>query len=180
MPGVGNGIEVRFVFSRIDECNEIIYSRSVLVLTIDQSYLDAHPEDFRISSAENLPSGLGTGYSSSHEGTNSPALAFEGTVTRTNGVYVVDVTFTGGTPPPDLSELIAAVEDSSLPPRQKRPLLATLEAARASFASGDCENGLARLRAFQNKVQAQLSDADAALRDALLNGAQAILDAGCN
>lgn len=143
IPGVGTGIEVRFVFSRIDECNEILYSQSVLVLTLEQPYLDAHPKDFRISSAENLPSGSGTSYSMSHEGTNSPALAFEGTVTRTNGLYVVDVTFTGGTPPPDLSDLVAAVEGSSLPQKQKRPLLATLEAASNSFARGDCENGLA-------------------------------------
>jgi hypothetical protein len=94
--------------------------------------------------------------------------------------FTVDITFTGGTPPlPDVSDLIAMVSGSSLPQRQKRPLLATLEAANVSLVGGDCKTGATQLYAFQNKVRAQVARSDATGAEALIAGAQAIIEFAC-
>lgn len=112
-----------------------------------------------------------------------PAMAIQGRITldAANNL-TVDVTFTGGDlpPQPSIADLIALVDDSNLSQRRKHPLLATLEAASDSLASGDCDTAITQLQAFQNKVQAQVRRTDATLADALIADAQAIIDSACD
>jgi hypothetical protein len=61
--------------------------------------------------------------------------------------------------------------------KNKRPLIATLKAAVASFDRGSLGSGVNQLRAFQNKVLAQIARIDPALADSLIADAQAIIDA---
>jgi hypothetical protein len=75
--------------------------------------------------------------------------------------------------------LIYRVNVSSLSAQRKRPLIATLEAADAAFAGGQCSTGLKHLRNFQNKVRAQVARTDSVLAEHLIAGAQAIIDSGC-
>lgn len=75
--------------------------------------------------------------------------------------------------------LIYRVNASTLPAQRKRPLIATLEAADAAFANGQCATGLRYLQTFQNKVRAQVAKADPVLANHLLAGAQAVIDEGC-
>lgn len=110
-----------------------------------------------------------------------PRLSFEGSVRLdAAGNLTVDATFTGG-PAPEaaVNDLIARVDTSGLPSRQKRPLLATLQAARASVADDECETAMNQLHAFQNKVRAQLDGSAATLAQSLIAGAQAVIDSGC-
>jgi len=84
-----------------------------------------------------------------------------------------------GTPASDLDCLIALVNDSSLPARRKHPLLVTLRAADRSFDRGKCKTGKNQLKAFQNKVRAQVMRLDAALAATFTEAAQQIIDAPC-
>jgi len=180
IPGIGSGLEVRFVYSVGDFCNEIIVSQSVLVLTVPQSYVDAHPEGFVISSEQQIPSGDGVTWEYSQEGAAPPPLSFEGAVIPDPAGYLLPVTFTGGDPViVAITSLIALINESILTTQQKRPLLAVLDAASEAFEAGACHLGMNHLNTFQNKVRAQVSGTDAALADALVAGAQAIIDAGC-
>ncbi|HKQ38528.1 MAG TPA: hypothetical protein VJ063_10655 [Verrucomicrobiae bacterium] len=77
-----------------------------------------------------------------------------------------------------LNDLIAEVENSALSSRQVRPLLATLHAAAASAERGDFNTALNQLRAFQQKVQAQISRIDPELASTLIQSAQDIIDGG--
>jgi hypothetical protein len=76
--------------------------------------------------------------------------------------------------------LIYRVNASSLPAQRKRPLITTLEAADAAFATGQCATGLRYLQTFQNKVRAQVTKFDSILANHLVAGAQTIIDAGCD
>ncbi len=58
-----------------------------------------------------------------------------------------------------------------------QPLLATLEAAIASFERGDFIPGVNQLEAFQHKVRAQVGPEDPVLADMLISMAQVIIDA---
>jgi hypothetical protein len=62
-------------------------------------------------------------------------------------------------------------------PRNKQPLLASLEAAMASFADGNFTAGINQLEAFQHKVRAQVGPEDPVLADTLISLAQQIIDA---
>ena len=73
--------------------------------------------------------------------------------------------------------VIALVENSSLPLNRKRPLIASLNAACASFDAGHLIPGINQLQAFQNKVQTQVAPSDPALAQQLIAAAQAIIDA---
>jgi len=59
-------------------------------------------------------------------------------------------------------------------------LLATLSAAMASFERGNVDSGANQLRAFQNKVRAQVARIDAVLADELINATQQIMEEGTN
>jgi hypothetical protein len=181
IPGIGTGLEVRFVYSLADSCNEIVFASSVLVLTVPQSYVDAHPEGFVISSEPQTPSGGSVGWEYFQEGSAPPPLSFEGAVIPDPAGYRLDITFTGGDPTiVAINGLIALINESDLTTQQKRPLLAALDAASDAFESGACSLGMNHLNAFQNKVRAQVSGTDPALADTLNSGAQAIIDSGCD
>ena len=75
----------------------------------------------------------------------------------------------------ELGRLMLIAEDSSLDIKKKKPLLATLEAALASFERGNVISGINQLKAFQNQVVAQVARIDAALADELINRAQGII-----
>jgi hypothetical protein len=108
-------------------------------------------------------------------------LSFEGSFRLDQaGNLTADITFTGGTlPGPAIDDLIAQVDGSGLSPRERRPLLATLQAARTSVADGECETAMHQLAAFQNKVRAQLGGSDPTPAKSLIAGAQTIIDSGC-
>jgi hypothetical protein len=60
------------------------------------------------------------------------------------------------TPGQAVEQLIAQVDEAGV--RHGRPLLASLEAALASIQRGNCEPATGQLRAFLNKVRAQVGD----------------------
>jgi hypothetical protein len=74
------------------------------------------------------------------------------------------------------AQLAASVAGSSLAPDRRQPLLATLNPAKASFDSGHLDTGSNQLRAFQNKVRAQVGRSDQLLADDLTQAAQKIID----
>jgi len=72
------------------------------------------------------------------------------------------------------------VDESDVERKNKRPLIATLKAAAASFERGNFEAGMNQLEAFQLKVRAQIAGANPAEAAAFIACAQRILDAiGC-
>jgi hypothetical protein len=72
--------------------------------------------------------------------------------------------------------LIALVNASNIP-RNKQPLLASLNAAAESYNLGDILLAESQLRAFQNKVRAQVAPTDPTLAAVLIAAAQQIIDA---
>jgi hypothetical protein len=72
--------------------------------------------------------------------------------------------------------VIDKINDADLGRRNKRPLIASLKAAIASFDRGSCVSGVNQLEAFQNKVRAQISRENPALADEINALVQMILD----
>jgi len=72
------------------------------------------------------------------------------------------------------TELIGQVDESNLQRKDKRPLIASLKAVTAAFDRGNAHAGLGQLRAFQNKVHAQIAPTDPALAEALIRTAEEI------
>jgi hypothetical protein len=110
------------------------------------------------------------------------SVQFVGTVDN-SGAAVDDFTFNSVVPVTDLSsvdDLITTVSGSNLLVRQKRPLLATLEAAKAAYGRDDVATGINQLQAFQNKVEVQVRRLDPVLADALIAAAQAIIDSAAS
>ena len=70
--------------------------------------------------------------------------------------------------------LISGVEDSALARQRKRPLVATLKAAAASFDRGNYQAALNQLQAFEQKVSAQVAPLAPALGREWLRIADAI------
>ena len=180
-PGAGSGMEVRFAFEIIDTCNEIVYAQAVRVLTIPQSFLDAHPQGFAISIAQQLPSGEGVEWSFVDRGPQpSPSLVFEGVVTVGQSGFIADVTFTGGRPGPAgaIEDLIAVISASGqIEEGTEQALIATLEAALAALESGNPDPAANHIEAFMNKVNsARGKKIPVTLADELIASAQAILN----
>jgi Reelin subrepeat B/Bacterial Ig domain/Immunoglobulin domain/Immunoglobulin I-set domain len=73
--------------------------------------------------------------------------------------------------------LIEWVDASSMSDLNKRPLIASLSAAVASFDRESFTSGLNQLQAFQNKVAAQIAPVDSELARAWIRAAQIIRDA---
>jgi len=76
----------------------------------------------------------------------------------------------------ELSRLMLMADDSSLDIKNKKPLLAALEAALASFKRGNVVSAINQLKAFENKVAAQVARIDAALAGELIERAQGIIE----
>jgi hypothetical protein len=81
------------------------------------------------------------------------------------------------TPDQSVERLTRFVRSSSVAPRARRPLLAVLEAAAASFQRGHPLPALNELRAFQSKVRAQVAPASPACAQQLIDIAQQIIRA---
>jgi len=71
-------------------------------------------------------------------------------------------------PPAPVIEQLVALVNSAPDPVNREPLLATLDAVRASLARGNLRAAINQLRAFQNKVQAQVAPLDSALAAQLI------------
>jgi hypothetical protein len=76
----------------------------------------------------------------------------------------------------EISRLMLMTEDSNVEIKNQKPLLAALEAALASFERGNVTSGINQLKAFQNKVAAQVVRIDAALAGELIDRAQRIIE----
>ncbi|HXI51461.1 MAG TPA: CHRD domain-containing protein, partial [Candidatus Saccharimonadales bacterium] len=76
-----------------------------------------------------------------------------------------------------VEQCISLVESTDVARKNKRPLIATLKAAAASFERGNFGAGLNQLHAFQNKVRAQIAPSNPAAADAFIACSQAIIDA---
>jgi hypothetical protein len=83
------------------------------------------------------------------------------------------VTITVLTAEQAVERLITLVNASDL--RHKQPLLASLEAALKSIGRGNCNSAMGQLRAFQNKVRAQVTDPVLAME--LTQGAEQVIAA---
>jgi hypothetical protein len=81
------------------------------------------------------------------------------------------------TPGMALEEVLLLLAGSNLPRDRSRPLVATLKAAMASFDRGDFTSPASQLRAFQNKVRAQVAPANPALAASLNQAVEQILNA---
>jgi hypothetical protein len=79
------------------------------------------------------------------------------------------------TPSMEIARLITLVSDSDLPANRKQPLLATPSAALASIKRGNSVAATNQLRAFQNKVQAQVTYP--VLAREFMEAAQRVIDA---
>jgi hypothetical protein len=75
-----------------------------------------------------------------------------------------------------VERLIEKVNNADLGRRNKRPLIASLKAACASFDRGNCVSGVNQLQAFQHKVRAQIGRVNPALADELIALTQKVLD----
>ena len=76
-----------------------------------------------------------------------------------------------------IDELIDRVNSSTIDRKNKRPFIASLKAAAASFDRGNETAGGNQLHAFQNKVRAQVSKDNPAEAQIWIRWAQSIIDA---
>jgi len=76
----------------------------------------------------------------------------------------------------DVNSLIAVLEGANLGPNRLHPLRVSLVASSMSFDSGDLRSGINQLRAFQNKVRAQIARSNPPLADLLTQAVQVIMD----
>lgn len=76
-----------------------------------------------------------------------------------------------------VEQCVALVNGANLGTKNKRPLIASLKAAGASFDRGSLESAVNQLEAFQNKVRAQVAPRWPAEAAAFIRCTQQILDA---
>jgi alpha-tubulin suppressor-like RCC1 family protein len=102
-------------------------------------------------------------------GTNSITLVVSDGLATNSQIITVEVITTAQA----ISHLIDAAGDAST----KQSLLATLRAALASINRSNPTSAINQLQAFQNQVNAQLGSIDSVTAQALIDEAQAIIDA---
>jgi hypothetical protein len=71
--------------------------------------------------------------------------------------------------------LLLMIDDAAMDRHNKRPFIASLKAAGASFEQGRMTAATNQLRAFQNKVRAQIAKADPALAAELIQATEDVL-----
>jgi hypothetical protein len=82
------------------------------------------------------------------------------------------------TPGEAIEQLVGLVEGTDLDRKNKRPLIATLKAAGASYDRGDHDHTAAnQLNAFQNKVRAQIGKSDPAAAQKFIDAAAGLVEA---
>jgi len=102
-------------------------------------------------------------------GTNSITLVVSDGLATNSQIITVEIITTAQA----ISRLIDAAGDAST----KQSLLATLRAALASINRSNPTSAINQLQAFQNQVNAQLGSIDSVTAQALIDEAQAIIDA---
>jgi hypothetical protein len=95
---------------------------------------------------------------------------FDGLTTATTPL-ILEVTSPGEA----VEMLTLQVNDAAFARKNKRPLIASLKSAAASFDRGNLTAGVNQLAAFQNKARAQLGPSDEA--ESLIKAAQDIIEA---
>jgi uncharacterized repeat protein (TIGR01451 family) len=111
-------------------------------------------------------------------------------VTLTIGLHAIDLTvFDGLESDTDTIEVVVLslcdainllkikIDESNLGRKNKRPLFTTIEAGCQSFDAGEFETGVNQLKAFQNKVRAQVRPSDPVAAQCFDDLAQDIIDA---
>jgi hypothetical protein len=93
----------------------------------------------------------------------------DGVVSATNALTVEVITTS--------MAMVRLIEEAQTEWRRSQPLVATLYAALHSIERGDSIPAINQLRAFQNKVKAQLGRRDPALAGSFIEMAQQIIDA---
>jgi hypothetical protein len=124
------------------------------------------------------------------EGTNTLGTAAVVTNCFSLGCHVLTLTVTDGqstctatlivcviSPCEAVEKCIALVDNSPVVRKNKRPILASLKAACASFDQGDLVPGINQLQACQNKIHAQISRDNPTEAQAFIKCIQQILDA---
>jgi hypothetical protein len=106
-------------------------------------------------------------------GTHSIVLTVDDGSASGSATLVLEVI----TPAQAVAELILFVEESGLARNQKQPLLASLNAAAASFARCHIIPGINQLEAFQNKIDAQIKPLNPALAEELFRISEEIIAA---
>ena len=74
-----------------------------------------------------------------------------------------------------IDALVDKVNDANMDRKNKRPFIASLKAAGASFERGSCQSGVNQVNAFINKVRAQVAKDNPAIAADLIATANAIL-----
>lgn len=104
-------------------------------------------------------------------GTYTVVLAVSDGTDSASASVVIEVILPGEA----INALILLIEESGISAQGQRPLLATLAAANAAFDRNDFIPAYNQLRAFQNKIKAQIAPSDPALAAELIEIAQSIL-----
>jgi len=81
------------------------------------------------------------------------------------------------TPSEAVEQCVTLVENTNIARKNKRPLIASLKAAGASFDRGSLESALGQLGACQNKIRAQIANDNPAEAQAFIDSVQHIIDA---
>jgi hypothetical protein len=106
-------------------------------------------------------------------GTHTITLAADdGTVTSTEAVAFEVITAGDA-----MDEIIARIENSTLPDSVRRTLVASLEPAKAALEVGNFDTGAHLLDIFELKVEMRVAPDDPALATLLINAAQEVIDA---
>jgi hypothetical protein len=87
-----------------------------------------------------------------------------------------NVTFDVLSPEESVVALIAFIDQTGMGTKLGQPLIATLSNAAASFDNGRMTPAINQLRAFQNKVRAQIAPSNAVLAQQLTSAAQEVID----
>jgi len=93
------------------------------------------------------------------------------------GTNSLNVTFEIISPVQAADKLVDVLTHSGLAANRLQPLVASLNAAQASFERGNIGATVNQLVAFQNKIAAQITPIDPQLGQQLIQAAQAIIDA---
>ena len=123
------------------------------------------------------------------DGTNLLATSVSTTNTFEVGTHVLTLSVSDGTlsgtdtkvvevvdRSQSIALIIEMIDQSNLRPQTRRPLLASLVNAGASYERGNAIAGANQLKAFKNKVRAQVHGNE--LSQCLIDAADAIIDAG--
>lgn len=76
-----------------------------------------------------------------------------------------------------VEQCVALVEQSAIERMRKRPLIATLSAAAASFERGNIDEAFGQLGAFEHKVRAQVARHHPEIADLLLKTVEDVREA---